>query len=155
MSEKEIQKILIENLNFVFLFPNCFAWGLFECDLIGLSKSGYLYEIEIKTTCADLLNDTKKQKKYWCKKEKKTKHTTKYNWLLNGEGPSKFYYAVTENIDISFIPPWAGVYVIKIKHGFSCVTKIREAVFLNKEKQHTDIYINLLQSMFYKHYFKK
>lgn len=41
--------------------PNI-SWGFFihECDLIVLTKSGYLYEVEIKTRMSDLVKDSKK-----------------------------------------------------------------------------------------------
>ena len=43
------------------IVPNV-SWGMFayECDLVVLTKSGYLYEIEIKISLSDLKKDCKK-----------------------------------------------------------------------------------------------
>ena len=50
------------NIRVFVIVPNA-SWGagVHECDLLILSSSGYLTEIEIKTTKADLVKDLKKE----------------------------------------------------------------------------------------------
>lgn len=66
ITSADIQKILVQ-CQFPYrrwlVVPNV-SWGMmpWECDLLAMSKSGYLHEIEIKVSVADLRADAKKHK---------------------------------------------------------------------------------------------
>ena len=92
------------------IVPNVW-WGLdlnHECDLFVLTKTGYAYEVEIKTSKADLKADLKKRSGHHSKQIR------------------KLYFAVPEKLEacIDLIPERAGVLVVRANG--SC-KKIREA----------------------------
>jgi len=92
------------------IVPNVW-WGLdlnHECDLFVLTKAGYAYEVEIKTSRADLKADIKKR------------HLHVSKWVR------KLYFAIPENLEagIDLIPEKAGILVVT-KTGQ--VKKFREA----------------------------
>lgn len=62
--ENAIANFFNPRLNII--VPNV-SWGLFlhECDILVLTKSGYAYEIEIKTDKYDLIKDSKKKHGHW------------------------------------------------------------------------------------------
>lgn len=86
------------------IVPNV-SWGLVnhECDLLSMSKSGYLTEIELKVSKSDLMNDFKKSHTHYDKK-------IKY-----------FYYAVPEELKavaLEVIPKEAGLIIAyKARNG--------------------------------------
>ena len=81
------------------IVPNI-SWGmnLHECDLLVLTKSGYAYEIEIKTSKADLKADKKKKHKHISKRIKKLYFALPYYLLPDCE---------------SLIPENAGIISVK------------------------------------------
>ena len=86
------------------IVPNI-SWGLnfHEIDVLVLTKSGYAYEVEIKTTKADLINDSKK------------KHEHRSNKI------KRLYFAVPESLAqsaLTLIPINAGLFSVKIESGF-------------------------------------
>jgi hypothetical protein len=74
------------------------SWGLWihECDLLIVTKSGYCYEVEIKTSRSDLIADLNK------------KHGHKSNRIR------RLYFAIPEKLrkDIEFIPERAGILIV-------------------------------------------
>jgi len=82
------------------IVPNA-SWGvgLHECDLLVVSSSGYLNEIEIKVTKADLKADQKKGHQHRSDK-------IKYLWFAI---PSSLYYG--EGV-VDLIPAHAGILVV-------------------------------------------
>lgn len=93
--------------------PNV-SWGfnIHECDLLILTKSKFLYEVEIKISRADLIKDKDKGHKH---KHKKIR---------------KLYFAIPENMikDIEHIPEHAGILTLheSKRHNIIC-KKYREA----------------------------
>ena len=91
------------------LVPNL-SWSLlpWECDLALITKSDYLYEIEIKISKADLKRDLKKRK-----------------WLLYDRGKVKrtwFAYPEVMSDNSELVPEIAGILIVD-KHGFVKQTK--------------------------------
>jgi len=81
------------------IVPNI-SWGLnlHEIDVLVLTKSGYAYEVEIKTTKADLVRDSKKE------------HGHRSNRI------KRLYFAVPELLAqtaLTVIPIGAGLFSIK------------------------------------------
>ena len=92
------------------IVPNVW-WGLdlnHECDLMVLTKAGFAYEVEIKTSKADLKADLKKR------------HGHKSNRI------SKLYFAIPTKLEpcIDIIPEQAGVLMVRPN---GAVVKLREA----------------------------
>ena len=81
------------------IIPNV-SWGFFihECDLLIVSKSGYLTEVEIKISASDLKKDVEK------------KHGHKDDRIKN------FYFAIPQKLHkdkyIEFIPENAGILIV-------------------------------------------
>jgi hypothetical protein len=69
-----------------------------ECDIVEITKSGYLYEYEVKISVADFKQDARKRN------HKATKHEV----IQSGERCAYFYYIVPENI-ITTVPDFAGL----------------------------------------------
>ena len=65
------------------VFPNIYI-GKFEADILELTKSGYLYEYEVKISRSDFKNDVKKG--------------NKYKLLKHGERVTYFSYIVPEGL---------------------------------------------------------
>jgi len=77
--------------------PNvCWGFGIHECDLLVMTPHGYLTEVEIKISRADLIAD----------KKKKHGHQSDIIKLL--------YFAIPEKLlkDIEHIPTHAGILVV-------------------------------------------
>ena len=73
--------------------------GWFECDVFGVTRSRYWFEIEIKRTKADFCADF----------DKTEKHAILRN-LNRADGPRRFFYAVPEGlISPREIPEYAGL----------------------------------------------
>lgn len=99
------------------IVPNV-SWGMYlnkvplhECDLLVLTKSGYLWEIEIKVTRADLLADKKKTHGH------------------HNQNIKRLYFALPHYLEscIEHIPERAGVILVKkTSHGYVC-RQVREA----------------------------
>jgi len=63
MTSKEIEILVADYFNYRanLIVPNV-SWGLgvHECDILVLTKAGYAWEVEIKTSVADVKADLKK-----------------------------------------------------------------------------------------------
>ena len=107
---------------------NLFVYN-WESDYLTITKSGYVYEVEIKISRADFFNDFK---------HKKEKHILfEHKDLTEGfDGcPNYFYYAVPENlVKESEVPEYAGLIYLK-PYG---VEIIKQAPKLNSEKVNID-----------------
>jgi len=79
------------------MVPNVsWGFGLHECDMLVLTKSGHATEVEIKVSAADLKKDAKK-------------------WHGHASDKIEFlYFAVPETLlkYEAFIPSWAGILVV-------------------------------------------
>ena len=103
---------------------NLFVYD-WESDYLTITKSGYVYEVEIKISRADFFNDFKHKGK---------KHTLLESGVaLNDQnnGPNYFYYAVPDGlIKENEVPDYAGLVYLK-PWG---VTIEKEAPKINKNK---------------------
>lgn len=84
------------------IVPNV-SWGMFayELDLVVLTKSGYLHEIEIKVSKSDLIRDKKKV------------HEHRNNLVR------ELYFAIPADLSnsIEHIPERAGVFTVTLEKG--------------------------------------
>lgn len=134
-TEETIQKALRHNFlnpNSVKYFTenlNIYNW---ESDTIKFTKSGYVYEFEIKISKADFKNDFKNKKKKHSLLEDKNNE--------NKDRPNYFYYVVPDGlINIEDIPEYAGLlYVHFTTIGnnvpYSQFIEVKKAPQLHKNK---------------------
>jgi len=112
--------------------PNVW-WGLgfhHELDLAVLTKSGRLWEVEIKVSKADLKADKKK----YCA------HIDPMNRI------SRLYFAVPEKLEncIDLIPEHAGFLVVVNSNGYTHVKEVRKPKIIKSARQLTDAEIQKL-----------
>lgn len=114
--------------------PNIFLWPPFESDLVRVTKSGYAIEYEIKLTKSDFKADFKKRKlKYEGFDGRHVKYSSrsKYDWLLEGNGATEFYYVFPKDlIKHEDVPEWAGI--IEVSENRIHLDVIRKSKRLNK-----------------------
>ena len=151
-SEKSIQALLerrFDSGNIRYTVPNLYLFRHdWETDFLVVQRtSSYCYEIEIKISRSDFMNDFKKVDKHSILKEG-TYMKKKYRYPINPETgkkysekyyapekwdfrPNKFYYCVPENlIKKEEVPEYAGLmYVTPMG-----IITVKEPRFLHKEK---------------------
>lgn len=122
MTEQELIKSFYKRRRsqYKYVFPNVHV-GDFESDILAVTKSGYVDELEIKCSKADLLADFKKTSGYG-----KTKGKTKHDLLLAGELlPNRFWFYLSKelgrDINIELIPPYIGVLTFDDDHAFHII----------------------------------
>jgi len=151
-NEKSIQKNLekrFDSGNIKYTVGNLYLFKEnWETDFLVVQKSGYCYEIEIKTSRSDFFNDFKKEnkhlilnegvymkKKYRYHTDPETKKRTSEQYYDRTEWkfrPNKFYSCVPEGlIKAEEVPDYAGLMYV---NSYGIVTTIKEAKFLHKEK---------------------
>jgi len=70
MTEKEVLNKLRKNFDHKYVLTNSFVFS-WESDYFGFTKSGYVYEIEVKLSVSDFNADFKKEQKHLCLKHHK------------------------------------------------------------------------------------
>jgi hypothetical protein len=149
---KVIEKVLIQNLadrQFPIYLRNYQNGGFSEADIFGISKSGQMYEFEIKVSRADFKNDFKnKNYKHDLLSNGDAKHT--YNLWKKGRKtnetydrivlPNRFYYACPEGlIQINEVPIYAGLIYISESGKY---IEIKPAPLIHHYKANEAIYKN-------------
>jgi len=136
------------------VFPNTYI-GSWECDIVELTKSGYLYEYEVKITRADFKADAKK---YRLGNEKidgvwHTCNKSKYSVLQSGSRVNYFYYLVPKDlISVDEVPEFAGLIYIDITYVHPYFKVVKPAPKLSKEKITEKRIIKLLESTYYRYH---
>lgn len=136
------------------VFPNIHLKH-FECDILELTKAGYLYEYEIKTSKSDFKNDAKK--KSW--------HGSKYDLIKAGNRTNYFYYIVPEGLlNADDIPEFAGLIWVRLGQfgtSFKGNINIEDRMYfdykkaapkLSKEKAGEKLILKLMESMYYRYH---
>ena len=127
--------------------PNIYLdWQFNEMDLLGLRKSGYIDEIEIKLSKSDFLADFKKtvqvKSSYKCIVSERYAYDgyfkkTKHHAIKDGL-PHCNYFSFLMPEDLAKkceIPEYAGLYLYKIdKFGDGKVREVKTAPLLHKRK---------------------
>jgi len=123
MNAEEIKKRIWQAFsNYEYRLFNVYIFGS-ESDFIAVSKSGYVWEVEIKVSRSDFQNDFKKTIKTG-----KNKH--EYLKLDSFFKPNKFCFAVPEGlISKDEIPDYSGLIYVK-KSG---LTIVKQPKFLHKQ----------------------
>ena len=147
------------------VFPNVFL-DKYEADLLEITKAGYAYEYEIKTSKSDFKNDSKKTCGYLCTRETNFKKVPKYktDTLKNGERVNYFYYLVPNDlVKPEEIPEYAGLMYVEFRDcqyfstekGYFTKEKmflrtIKSAPKLSKDKFSADKLLKCLESTYYR-----
>ena len=145
LTEQSIQ----QRLNYFFASYKYKADGLYvfswESDKLIWTKSGYIYEFEIKISRSDFKNDFK---------HKKEKHIVLASTIDRDKGkrmPNYFYYAVpTGMLEPDEVPPYAGLIYIDSEYRYvkQSYHIVKEAPQLHKTK-YTDAELNLGEKFYY------
>ena len=126
------------HINGLYVFSH--TW---ESDFLALTKSGYLYEGEVKISKSDFKADFKKKDKHTLLRES-------YEKIEGVEGklrPHYFFYAVPENlITEDEVPEYAGL--VYMTEHFPYWKWVKQAPLLHKEK-FTDEELNLQEKFYY------
>jgi len=126
------------NMSNLYVFDN--SW---ESDYLAITKSGYLYEGEVKISRADFKKDFDKKKKHKILKES-------YDKLEGMEGikrPHYFFYAVPENlITEDEVPEYAGL--VYITQHWPFAEWVKKPPKLHNEK-FSDEDLNLTNKFYY------
>lgn len=140
MTCDSIQKALFWKYNFWLAAPNIHMWR-FESDFLGVSKTQYLFDYEIKLSRSDFRADFSKIG--YVTGHGAMEHgreMSRHEFLLSGKGPNRFYYVFPEGmLADDEVPSWCGIIVVKEVKTYSGRTVIRpskkrEAKLLHKNK---------------------
>ncbi len=111
--------------------PRCYATGS-ESDVLAVTKTGYIHEIEIKISVSDFRADIKKNK--WGDQ--------------NISRPNYFWYCFPKGmIDHKLVPDYAGIIEI---YGNRFVDEVRTAPRYSKNKVNPKIIRKMTQSLAYR-----
>lgn len=139
--ERNFQKVLFLNTQCQHYGCNVYLGGS-ECDFVGIRKSGYWAEYEIKVSRSDFFNDKKKINKH-------AKLSDCFNFKSSGRFlvPNYFFYVVPNGmVSIDEMPKYAGLIYI---HDYR-MEVVKNAPRLHKEKLKPDYVLGVLNSMSWK-----
>ena len=136
--------------SFDILVPNFTPLKWFECDILGITKSGYSVEYEIKRSRSDFFADFKKEKRIIDTNAPddgikrpfpgmfpKMKTILKHDLLeqKSDRGPNRFFYVVPRDlIKPEEIPEYAGLFFFSEKEKQIRIELIKEAPKLHRSK---------------------
>lgn len=137
MNESSILEVLNKSFkaNPKYLINNLYVFG-WESDYLAMTKAGYWYEVEVKTSRSDFLADFKKQDKHQLLRGRK-----------KGLRPNYFAYCVpTGLIAVKEVPQYAGLYYIEPNSTY--ITCVKAAPQLHCDKIAAE-QLNLLDKFYY------
>lgn len=132
------------------VIPNYYV-GMFECDLLRVTKAGMFYEYEVKISRSDFFNDFKKQYETrdttdWDIQATSYRDlplitTNKHQETKAGRRANKFYFVVPEGlIKKEECPEYAGLIYYKVIGSYKELKIVKTAKLLRKEKALIDMY---------------
>lgn len=158
LTESKVQAIIGTNFKlqkkYCPIVPNCFYRYDLEADLMGVRKSGFVDEFEIKLTVADFKNDASKTVRV---PSENTKYSfdvmNKYEALEKGRLLNYFWYIVPQDlVSVDDIPKFAGlIYIHKNNNGYY-FRVIKDAKRLNSNKITDDELYSALRKMGYRYW---
>lgn len=133
------------------LMPNYTPMSWWECDLLGLTRSGYWREWEVKISVSDFHADAKKVSRY---RNRRNKHEQ----LAAGstDGPTQFWFVTPKDlIGAGDVPEWAGLLYASVDedhpiHGR--IDEIKPAPRLHHQKASEKMYPRLLTASLYRYW---
>ena len=117
MTARDIQHCLIKSrYRQSFCVPNYTPKDWFECDVMEITKAGYIREYEIKISRADFLADRNKFKRTVAEDGIHCVDLNKHDLLAarSPRCPKQFYYVFPAGLmALDEVPEWAGVIVMQ------------------------------------------
>ena len=132
-----------------YVFPNTYI-GHYECDILEITKAGYAYEYEVKTSRSDFKSDANK---IWKSRYHNTIISIKSDLIKQGKRVNHFYYVCPANlIRVNEIPEYAGLIYVKTYEHSACVDYriIKNAPKLSKEKLGGKLLDKCFKSTYYR-----
>lgn len=127
------------------LFPNTYL-GSWEADIFEVTKSGYLYEYEVKISRADFKKDAEKERRYFSGEK-----ISKFNQLREGKRVNHFYYLVPDGlISVDEVPEFAGLIYVDTKYANPYFKTIKQAPKLSADKITEKRFMKLYESCYYR-----
>lgn len=148
MTERTLQSAIYRHLmklRYDIIVPNSCVYG-WESDVVGVTKTGFAHEFEIKLTVADFKAEARKVKKF----ESLESGVYRYHYgQLTAERPNYFQYVVPEGlIDIADVPDFAGL--IYVDNGYISVRK--KPVKIHTEKVTDKQWRQMTRSVMYRYW---
>jgi hypothetical protein len=147
---KKADKISLELQNYLandrdLIIPNLYIAGsLYESDVVKITKSGYIYEFEIKISRSDFFNDFKKA----------GRTSTKHERLQQGKLHTNYFTFVYPKglVDASEVPEYCGI-IEYDEISFSKFRWVRFPKKLNKVSYYKDTknVFKLMQTLIVRH----
>lgn len=140
MTEKTVQNALWRTLrpNYHILCPNYSMPHWWEADMLGITKTGYTVEFEIKLSKSDFKADANKGRDWSVVDGKAVNQPiNKLKELENksDKGPNRFFYVLPNDlIEKVTLPDWAGLYVVYEYNNKLYVKFKRKAKLLHRVK---------------------
>jgi len=133
--QEYVQKMLFEQSHNIQAL-NYHRSGYYESDILAITKSMLVTEVEVKVSRADFFADFKKKMKHY----KLANRLINKNWII----PNRFYFACPEGlIKIEEIPEYAGlIYVASFNPYIAKVAPI-----LHREKASQRLIMGMLENL--------
>lgn len=132
--QEAVQKWLYES-NHHFQALNYSRSGFYEADILAITKSMIVTEVEVKISVSDYKADFKKTHKH-----DRLKNPVNDGWRCT---PSRFYYACPSGL-IQEVPEYAGLLWVNDKGAVECV---KGAPRLHKQKASEKLLIGMLENL--------
>lgn len=124
--------------------PNYYI-GRWECDVLKISRSGHLYEYEVKTSRSDFKNDFNKAKLHWGTSEVVE---TKFDNLRSGKRVNRFYYVVPHGlVSKEEVPAGFGLIYARQFGQYITFDIVKVASLLKKEPAQAGLYKHIAQNL--------
>lgn len=108
--------------------------GEYRADYMKVSPSGFCTEFEVKISRSDWKADL-----------------TKLKWTAMPGWVKQFIYVVPESLGIpEWVPPFAGVWFVKIRHGMMYIEVARTPKIIGKEKVPEAVKAKWLHNLYYR-----
>ena len=148
VTEGEIQDaVYLWTSQHTLVLPNCYLFGENESDLVSVTKSGYVWEYEIKVSRRDFLADKRKSRHQWYSGSSFGDCSGWYRRPGTPEPrkPNRFFYVVEEGVaNAEDLPEYAGLLVARRNEdGEVYVRREKMAPVLNKERASTELLLRI------------
>ena len=160
MKESDIQLALFRDKigSHKIMMPNYTPYKWYECDMMGVTKSGYMREWEIKISKSDFKADALKGKKLYDQKVRSYRHENKHQLLESGNEkcPSQFWYVVPEDlIQVNDVPDFAGLIYARERYGKIRLIDIKNAPRIHRTKVDDKVIDHIKFVLYYRYWNEK
>jgi hypothetical protein len=157
MTERSVQNLFFRRRGqrYSTVMPNCTPPCWYECDLLAITKAGYMYEFEIKLTRSDYRADAKKGAlPLYCRpfrQDTRTKHEQLADHDRNG--PVRFWFIVPANlVSVDELPDWAGLLYLCGSPSWPSFEDVRSAPRLHNNRMSEDMKDSIRQNLYWRYW---